>query len=107
MVEVPLPVAVDAMGGDYAPEQIIQGAELAQESGIPVVLFGTEEALNGVGEIETKFVSEVIEMDEDAGQAVRKKKDSSLVRAAEYVRDGHASAMVSAGNTGATMASAF
>ena len=107
MVEAPLPVAVDAMGGDYAPEQIIQGAKLAQESGIPVVLFGTEEALNGIDEIETKFVSEVIEMDEDAGQAVRKKKDSSLVRAAEYVRDGHASAMVSAGNTGATMASAL
>ena len=107
MVEVPSPVAVDAMGGDYAPEQIIQGAKLAQESGIPVVLFGTEEALNGIDEIETKFVSEVIEMDEDAGQAVRKKKDSSLVRAAEYVRDGHASAMVSAGNTGATMASAL
>ena len=46
-------------------------------------------------------------MDEDAGRAVRSKKDSSLVRAAEAVRDGQASAMVSAGNTGATMASAL
>ncbi len=46
-------------------------------------------------------------MDDDAAQGVRRKKDSTLVRAAEAVRDGHASAMVSAGNTGATMASAL
>src|SRR5262249_56292956 len=51
--------------------------------------------------------SEVIEMHDDPGQGVRRKKDSSLVRAAEAVRDGRASAMVSAGNTGATMASAL
>ncbi len=51
--------------------------------------------------------SEVIEMDEDPGPAVRRKKQSSLVRAAEAVRDGEACAMVSAGNTGATMASAL
>ena len=51
--------------------------------------------------------SEVIGMDDDPGQAVRRKKDSSLVRAAEAVRDGRALAMVSAGNTGATMASAL
>ena len=102
-----LPVAIDAMGGDHAPDQIIQGARLAMESGIPIVLFGTEEALHSVDDIETIFVSEVVGMDEDPGQAVRRKKDSSLIRAAEYVRDGHASAMVSAGNTGATMASAL
>ena len=102
-----LPVAIDAMGGDHAPDQIIQGARLAMESGIPIVLFGTEAALHGVDDIETIFVSEVVGMDEDPGQAVRRKKDSSLIRAAEYVRDGHASAMVSAGNTGATMASAL
>jgi glycerol-3-phosphate acyltransferase PlsX len=51
--------------------------------------------------------NEVIAMDEDAAQGVRRKKDSTLVRAAEAVRDGRASAMVSAGNTGATMASAL
>jgi glycerol-3-phosphate acyltransferase PlsX len=51
--------------------------------------------------------TEVIAMDDDPGASVRKKKDSSLVRAAELVRDGKASAMVSAGNTGATMASAL
>ncbi|MDQ1428996.1 MAG: phosphate acyltransferase, partial [Acidimicrobiaceae bacterium] len=51
--------------------------------------------------------TEVIDMSDDPGQAVRRKKDSSLVRAAEAVRDGRASAMVSAGNTGAAMASAL
>ena len=51
-----LPVAIDARGGDHAPDQIIQGARLAMESGIPIVLFGTEEALHGVDDIETIFV---------------------------------------------------
>jgi len=51
--------------------------------------------------------TEVIAMDDEPGSSVRKKKDSSLVRCAELVRDGHASAMVSAGNTGATMAAAL
>ncbi|MEE3015634.1 MAG: phosphate acyltransferase PlsX [Actinomycetota bacterium] len=107
MTEKSLPVAVDAMGGDHAPDQIVEGARLAKESGIPIVLFGTEQALDGIRDIETIYVSEVVEMDEDPGRAVRRKKDSSLIRAAEYVRDGHSAAMVSAGNTGATMASAL
>ncbi len=102
-----LPIAVDAMGGDHAPDEIIKGAVQAHESGLPVVLVGTPEALAGVKEIPTIEASEVIEMDEDPGQGVRRKKDSSLVRAAESVRDGQASAMISAGNTGATMASAL
>ena len=85
MTEKPLPVAVDAMGGDYAPDQIVEGARLAKESGIPIVLFGTEQALDGIQDIETIYVSEVVEMDEDPGQAVRRKKDSSLIRAAEYL----------------------
>ena len=100
MTEKSLPVAVDAMGGDYAPDQIVEGARLAKESGIPIVLFGTEQALDGIQDIETIYVSEVVEMDEDPGQAVRRKKDSSLIRAAEYVRDGHSAAMVSAGKYG-------
>lgn len=102
-----LPVAVDAMGGDNAPQEIIKGAELALEAGIPVMLVGQPEALVDVKDIPTRFASEVIGMGEDPATAVRKKKDSSLVRAAEAVRDGDASAMVSAGNTGATMASAL
>jgi glycerol-3-phosphate acyltransferase PlsX len=73
------------------------------------VLVGRPDELAGLdtGGLEIFPASEVIEMDEDAGGGVRRKKDSSLVRAAEAVRDGRASAMVSAGNTGATMASAL
>ena len=106
-----LPIALDAMGGDRAPDEIIAGAVRARdELGFPIVLVGRPDAINGVpggdgfGIIEA---SEVIAMDDDAGRSVRTMKDSSLVRAAEAVRDGHASAMISAGNTGATMASAL
>jgi len=103
-----LPIAVDAMGGDNAPAAIVVGARRAvEELGIPVVLVGRAAELGDTGGIEVIEASEVIEMDADAGSSVRKMKDSSLVRAAEAVRDGKASAMVSAGNTGATMASAL
>ena len=104
----PLPVAVDAMGGDRAPTEIVAGARrAAEELGIPVVLVGPPDQLGDTGGLEVLPASEVIGMDEDPGQGVRRKKDSSLVRAAEAVRDGRALAMVSAGNTGATMASAL
>jgi phosphate acyltransferase len=102
-----LPVAVDAMGGDKAPGEIVAGARRAADEGIAVVLVGRPEDLGDTGGIEVVAASEVIEMHEDPGHGVRRKKDSSLVRAAELVRDGDASAMVSAGNTGATMASAL
>jgi len=104
-----LPVAVDAMGGDKAPAEIVAGAVAVAAEGIPVVLVGRPDVLAGfdTGGLEIVPASEVIEMDEDPGKGVRRKKDSSLVRAAELVRDGKASAMVSAGNTGATMASAL
>src|SRR5436305_1532240 len=104
-----LPIAVDAMGGDRAPAEIVAGAVQAAELGIPVVLVGRPDALDGLDLAGLPVIgaSEVIGMDEEPGGGVRRKKDSSLVRAAEAVRDGHASAMVSAGNTGATMASAL
>jgi len=96
------------MGGDNAPTAIVAGARRAvEELGIPVVLVGRAAELGDTGGLEVIEASEVIEMDADAGSSVRKMKDSSLVRAAEAVRDGKASAMVSAGNTGATMASAL
>lgn len=101
-----LPIAVDAMGGDRAPSDILAGAHAAAALGIPVVLVGPE-GLEGCGDLPLIHASEVIAMDDDAAQGVRRKKDSTLVRAAEAVRDGKASAMVSAGNTGATMASAL
>ena len=104
-----LPIAVDAMGGDHAPGAIVAGARAAAASGTPVVLVGPADLAERVdiGDLPLIVASEVIEMDEDGGKAVRRKKDSTLVRAAEAVRDGEASAMISAGNTGATMASAL
>ena len=103
-----LPVAIDAMVGDKAPAEIVAGAVRARdELGVPVVLVGRPEELGDVGGLEVIPASEVIAMDADPGKSVRTMKDSSLVRAAEAVRDGKACAMVSAGNTGATMASAL
>jgi glycerol-3-phosphate acyltransferase PlsX len=103
-----LPIAVDAMGGDRAPGEIVAGArQAAEELGVPVVLVGDPAAIGETGGLEVFPASEVIGMHDDPGAGVRRKKDSSLVRAAEAVRDGRASAMVSAGNTGATMGSAL
>jgi len=71
------------------------------------VLVGQPEAIGDTGGLEVIAASEVIGMRDDPAQGVRRKKDSSLVRAAEAVRDGKAAAMVSAGNTGATMGAAL
>ena len=101
-----LPIAVDALGGDKAPGEIIAGAREAVAAGREVILVGPR-GLAGCEGFELIEASEVIEMHEDAASSVRNKKDSTLVRAAEAVRDGKASAMISAGNTGATMASAL
>lgn len=95
------------MGGDKAPGEIVAGAvQAAEQLGVDILLVGLPDAVEGHG-LPTLPCSEVIGMDEDPGQGVRRKKDSSLVRAAEAVRDGRASAMVSAGNTGATMGAAL
>ena len=105
-----LPIAVDAMGGDDAPGAILAGAHAAAATGIPVVLVGPAD-LDTSGpdgtSLELIEASEIIGMHDDPAQGVRRKKDSTLVRAAEAVRDGRAGAMISAGNTGATMASAL
>jgi len=104
-----LPIAVDAMGGDHAPGAIVAGARAAAAEGTPILLVGPADLKEraDIGDLPLLEAGEVIEMDEDGGRAVRRKKDSTLVRAAEAVRDGQASAMISAGNTGATMASAL
>jgi len=104
-----LPIAVDALGGDHAPDAILEGAHRAARAGTPVVLVGPEDlpTTEGDSTLDLIVASEVIGMTEDPAQSVRRKKDSTLVRAAEAVRDGRAGAMVSAGNTGATMASAL
>ena len=103
-----LPIALDAMGGDFAPSEIVKGARRAvDELGLSVILVGVPELLGDPLGLEVFPCTEVIAMDDEPGASVRKKKDSSLVRCAELVRDKRASAMVSAGNTGATMASAL
>ena len=108
-------IAIDAMGGDRAPGEIVAGALAAvHECDVDIVLVGQPDAIaahlpNGTApdHVSILAASEVIEMHEDPANAVRTRKDSSLVRCAEAVRDGNASAMVGAGNTGATMAAAL
>ena len=96
------------MGGDKGPGEIVAGARrAAAEFGVPVLLVGSPDVLGDTGDLEVLVTTEVIEMTDDVGTAVRRKKDASVVRAAEAVRDGRASAMVSAGNTGAAMGSAL
>lgn len=108
-------VAVDAFGGDFAPEQIVEGAlEAAAHDGAQVVLVGDEARLktlvqgkNGSERVEVVHASEVIHMDEEPVKAVRSKEDSSLVVAAKLVGKGEAAALVSAGSTGATLAASL
>jgi phosphate acyltransferase len=95
-------IAVDAMGGDNAPDEIVAGALDAAADGIEVTLFGTAALdTHGLRLVET---TETIEMHEKAAEAVRGKPDSSLVAAHVAVAEGHADAVVSAGNTGAMLA---
>jgi glycerol-3-phosphate acyltransferase PlsX len=101
-----LPVAVDALGGDKAPAEIVEGAKQAVAAGIPVLLVGPAD-LADRGDLPLHVATEFIDMHEDPASSVRSKKDSTLVVSADLVRDGIASAMISAGNTGATMASAL
>jgi glycerol-3-phosphate acyltransferase PlsX len=98
-------IAVDAMGGDRAPEEVVAGALEAAADGIEPILFGPAglEA-NGLNLVET---TQVVAMDEKPADAVRAKPDSSLVAACRAVGQGHADAVVSAGNTGAMLAACF
>ena len=98
-------VAVDALGGDRAPEEIVAGAAAAASSEIEPVLFGPR-GLDSHG-LRLVVTTETIEMDEHAVEAVRSKSDSSLVRAARAVANGEADAVVSAGNTGAMLAASL
>lgn len=103
-----LPIAIDANGGDKSPADIVEGARRARdELGVDILLVGTPDVADLAADLPLLEASEVIAMDADPGTSVRRMKDATLVRAAEAVRDGAASAMISAGNTGATMASAL
>jgi len=95
-------IAVDAMGGDHAPANEIAGAEMAAREGVDVVLVGRELRTT----LPVIHASEVVTMDDHPAHAFRKKKDSSLRVAIELVKRGEADAVVSAGNTGAVLATA-
>jgi glycerol-3-phosphate acyltransferase PlsX len=108
-------VAVDAMGGDRAPDEIVAGALRAvDEAGVDVVLVGPESTLEALlpdgrtpPGVTILDAPDVIGMHDDAASSVRTRTDASVVRCADAVRDGLADAMVGAGNTGATMAAAL
>lgn len=106
-------IAVDAMGGDYGPEVVVEGAvAAAREYRFPVVLVGDKAAVERqLARLDAKdlpvtlrHASQVVEMSELPSQALRRKRDSSLRVANELVKEGEAQAVVSAGNTGAAMA---
>lgn len=108
-------IAVDAMGGDHAPRHEVAGAlEAARTYGVQVLLVGREDAVraelarhpDSEGLAEVVHASEVITMEDSAAKALRSKRDSSIHVAARLVRDGRAQGFVSAGNTGAVMATA-
>lgn len=106
-------VALDAMGGDYAPEEAVKGAveAVVEHSDIKVILVGKEEAIRAeLGtysypeeNIEVAAATEIIDMGEVPTKAIREKKDSSLVVAMNLVKEGRADAVVSAGSTGAIL----
>lgn len=106
-------IAVDGMGGDYAPHVVVQGAvQAANDFGHEIILVGQEPALKRElakykvtgGKISIFHASQVVEMGESPVQAVRKKKDSSIAKCIDLLKENQADAMVTAGNTGAAVA---
>jgi glycerol-3-phosphate acyltransferase PlsX len=116
MPEPPLRVAVDAMGGDFAPGEIVRGAvQAARELGVEVLLVGPTRQIErelralGGGPLPVQVVEapEVIGMAEAPAMALRRKRQASILVAVETLRRGEADAVVSAGNTGAAMAASL
>jgi glycerol-3-phosphate acyltransferase PlsX len=98
-------VAVDAMGGDRAPEEIVAGALAARSETVEPVLFGRREVLEPLAEgLEIVHADDVVAMDEKPSDAAREKRASSMFAACRAVGEGGAQAVVSAGNTGAMLA---
>lgn len=106
-------IAVDAMGGDNAPDEIVAGALLAhREGGLDIALVGDEARIRPLlgadaGSVEVVHVAGEIAMDAAAAQAVRSSRGTSLGHIVEMVRDGSADAALSAGNSGAFLAIAL
>jgi glycerol-3-phosphate acyltransferase PlsX len=115
-VAEPVRIAIDAMGGDYAPDEIVKGALDAARAGLARIVLvgdklrldpllqGVDLALLGVSVV---HASESIAMDEVPMAALRQKKDASISVALRLVKDGQADAVVAAGSTGAAMAAAL
>jgi glycerol-3-phosphate acyltransferase PlsX len=98
-------VAVDAMGGDRAPEEIVAGALAAASDSVEPVLFGRHEELEPLAEgLEIVHADDIVAMDEKPSDAAREKRESSMFVACRAVGEGDAQAVVSAGNTGAMLA---
>ncbi len=108
-------IAVDVMGGDYGPDEIIQGAlEAIEEYNQEIILVGDQVKIKKKlvnksikQQVEIVHAGEEISMHDSPATAVRRKKNSSLVKSMRLVKEGKADAMLSAGNTGAVMASAL
>lgn len=105
-------IAIDAMGGDHAPQSTVEGAlAAAKEWGdTEIILVGNEQVLKPLLEgsaapanLRIHHASEIIEAEDEPVKAVRRKKDASMVVAGRLIREGEAEAMISAGNTGALM----
>jgi len=108
-------VAVDAMGGDHAPEAVVEGAiDAARELSIPVTLVGDRERITrelarhhaDALPINVHHASQIVEMDDGPVESLRRKRDSSIRVGFHLVKTGEADAFVSAGNSGAMMAAA-
>ena len=112
-------IALDAMGGDHGPDEQIAGAiQALEESDLQLILVGNESAIQGclnrlapdpaiLSRLRIVHTSEMVEMGESPVEAIRKKKNSSVMVAFDLVKKGEAMAAVSAGNSGATMAAAI
>lgn len=109
-------IALDAMGGDHGPGPIVEGAiQAAAESNVEIVLVGNEpqvrEQLRRLNcadpRLTVRHAPQVVEMHESPAQVARRKRDSSVWIATELVKTGEAQAVISAGNTGASMVAAF
>ncbi|XJS09735.1 phosphate acyltransferase PlsX [Aerococcaceae bacterium WGS1372] len=102
-------IAIDAMGGDYAPKAIIEGVNLAVKAfqDIQINLYGDSEEINRHllkdERVQVIHTTEIITGDDEPVKSIRRKKDASMVVAARDVKEGKADALLSAGNTGALL----
>ncbi|HEL0708395.1 putative glycerol-3-phosphate acyltransferase PlsX [Streptococcus equi subsp. zooepidemicus Sz16] len=103
-------IAIDAMGGDYAPKAIVEGVNQAIEafSDIEIQLYGDQSRIESYlvksDRVSIVHTDEKINSDDEPAKAIRRKKNASMVLAARAVKDGRADAVLSAGNTGALLA---